>query len=198
MSYDKKHTSIKLLLCVAVALAAVFLIGAADKLGDLMPPGNAVSSVSSENGYSQQSAVQSSSKHSGSALQSGGEPLILSTEVVSEPQTTAVESEAVPQSAAPPQSGVPETPRLRFRSRKLLDQHYEKHGVEMGFSSAEEYEAAAAAVAENPEALRKTEAEDGDDVYYIESTNEFVIVSADGYLRTYFNPDRGIDYFNKQ
>lgn len=68
----------------------------------------------------------------------------------------------------------------------------------MGFDSAEEYERAAAAVVANPEALHKTEAEDGDDVYYIESTNEFVIVSTDGYLRTYFNPDKGIDYFNRQ
>lgn len=68
----------------------------------------------------------------------------------------------------------------------------------MGFKSAEEYEKAAAAVPNNPAALHKTEKEDGDDVYYIESTNEFVVVSTDGYIRTYFNPDRGIDYFNKQ
>ena len=68
----------------------------------------------------------------------------------------------------------------------------------MGFSSAEEYEKAAARVPYDPNVLHKIEAEDGDDVYYIESTNEFVIVSTDGYLRTYFNPDRGIDYFNRQ
>ena len=46
--------------------------------------------------------------------------------------------------------------------------------------------------------VRKTEAEDGDDVYYIESTNEFVVVSADGYIRTYFKPDSGIRYYNRQ
>ena len=68
----------------------------------------------------------------------------------------------------------------------------------MGFSSAEEYEKAAAQVPYDPEVLHKIEAEDGDDVYYIERTNEFVIVSTDGYLRTYFLPDRGIDYFNRQ
>lgn len=88
--------------------------------------------------------------------------------------------------------------RLRFRNERLLEQHYQKHGIEMGFSSAEEYEKAAAAVPDDPEALHKIEAEDGDDVYYIERTNEFVIVSVDGYIRTYFNPDRGIDYFNRQ
>ena len=44
----------------------------------------------------------------------------------------------------------------------------------------------------------KIQAEDGDDVYYVESTNEFVIVSTDGYIRTYFNPDAGITYYNRQ
>ena len=68
----------------------------------------------------------------------------------------------------------------------------------MGFSSAKEYEKAAAAVVANSSALHKKEAEDGDDVYYIESTNEFVIVSTDGYIRTYFNPDAGIAYYNRQ
>ncbi|MCM1164940.1 MAG: hypothetical protein NC299_04270 [Lachnospiraceae bacterium] len=115
----------------------------------------------------------------------------------------SAQSESSVQSESPPQSessseSVPETPRLTFRNQKLLEQHYQKHGIEMGFSSAEEYEKAAAAVVSHPEALHKIEAEDGDDVYYVESTNEFVIVSTDGYLRTYFNPDRGIDYFNRQ
>ena len=68
----------------------------------------------------------------------------------------------------------------------------------MGFSSAEEYERAASNVVSSPEALHKLEKEDNDDVYYLESTNEFVIVSTDGYIRTYFYPDSGKDYFDKQ
>ena len=68
----------------------------------------------------------------------------------------------------------------------------------MGFSSAKEYEKAASKVVTNKEALHKIEEEDGDDVYYIESTNEFVVVSKDGYLRTYFYPSDGLDYFNRQ
>lgn len=88
--------------------------------------------------------------------------------------------------------------QLCFRSKKLLNQHYEKHGIEMGFSSAEEYEKSASEVVKNPKALHKIEAEDGDDVYYIEETNEFVIVSTDGYLRTYFYPSSGINYYNRQ
>ena len=87
---------------------------------------------------------------------------------------------------------------LKFRSAKLLNQHYEKHGIDMGFSSAQEYEQAAAAVPYHPDVLHKTEKEDGDDVYYIEATNEFVVVSGDGYLRTYFLPSAGKSYYDRQ
>lgn len=85
-----------------------------------------------------------------------------------------------------------------FRNENLLNQHYEKHGIDMGFSNAKEYEAAACKVILNPNSLHKKESEDNDDVYYLEETNEFVIVSVDGYIRTYFKPDRGIDYYNRQ
>ena len=86
----------------------------------------------------------------------------------------------------------------RFRNSKYLNQHYEKHGIEMGFDSPESYEAAASAVVNNPDALHKIEAEDGDDVYYVEDTNEFVVVSTDGYIRTYFLPSGGKAYFDRQ
>ena len=85
-----------------------------------------------------------------------------------------------------------------FRNRDLLESHYEKHGKEMGFSSSKEYEMSASDVVNNPESLHKTEKEDGDDVYYKENTNEFVVVSTDGYILTYFNPDSGKKYFDRQ
>lgn len=85
-----------------------------------------------------------------------------------------------------------------FKNDENRDSHYYKHGVDMGFKSAEEYEKAASDVVNNTEALHKLEKEDGDDVYYIEDTNEFVIVSKKGYIRTYFYPERGIKYYNSQ
>ena len=85
-----------------------------------------------------------------------------------------------------------------FRNKDLLKSHYKKHGRYMGFNSAEEYLAAANAVIANPDALTKTEKEDGDDLFYVEDTNEFVVLSRDGYIRTYFNPDSGKRYFDKQ
>lgn len=85
-----------------------------------------------------------------------------------------------------------------FRNEKLLNQHFEKHGGEFDYPTASDYEKGASDVINNPDALFKTEAEDGDGVYYIEQSNEFVILSVDGYIRTYFRPSGGIDYFNRQ
>lgn len=90
----------------------------------------------------------------------------------------------------------PDSAQYTFRNAGLLNQHYKKHGIDMGFGSAEAYEAAAAAVIENPDALYKTEAEDGDGVYFLESTGEFVVLSTDGYIRTYYYADYG--YFERQ
>lgn len=85
-----------------------------------------------------------------------------------------------------------------FRNESTRDSHYKKHGKGMGFKSAKEYESAASAVVNNKKSLHKLEKEDDDDVYYLEKTNEFVIVSTDGYIRTYFKPDSGIKYYNSQ
>lgn len=119
---------------------------------------------------------------------------------ISSTDSVDVQEEASLQETEPEdtaQTEVDET-HYYFRNNKLLTQHYEKHGIEMGFDSAESYEEAANDVIHNPDALYKTEAEDGDGVYYVEATNEFVILSTDGYIRTYFLPSGGIDYFNRQ
>lgn len=83
-----------------------------------------------------------------------------------------------------------------FRNDTLYEQHYQKHGIEMGFSTSEEYLQGANDVINNPNSLHKLEAEDGDDVYYLEDTQEFVVVSTDGYIRTYYYAS--LDYFNRQ
>ncbi len=87
---------------------------------------------------------------------------------------------------------------FRFRNDKRLSEHYEKHGIEMGFDSKDAYAEAADRVIHDPESLHKLEKEDSDYVFYLEKTNEFVIVSGDGYIRTYFNPNDGIRYYNRQ
>lgn len=85
-----------------------------------------------------------------------------------------------------------------FRNDKYLSEHFEKHGEDFDYETMEEYEAGANRVIQSKDVLHKIEAEDGDDVYYLENSNEFVIVSTDGYIRTYFKPSDGIDYYNRQ
>jgi hypothetical protein len=87
---------------------------------------------------------------------------------------------------------------LVFRNWDLLNEHYEKHGKEMGYTSADAYLAAANAVVKNADALHKTEKEDGDDIYFVKATGDFVVVSTDGYIRTYFRPEDGVEYYNRQ
>lgn len=94
--------------------------------------------------------------------------------------------------------GSGESNSCQFRNDKYLSQHFEKHGSEFGYMTKEEYLAGANKVISSEDALHKTEAEDGDDVYYLEKSNELVIVSVDGYIRTYFKPSDGIDYYNRQ
>lgn len=83
-----------------------------------------------------------------------------------------------------------------FRTSKQLTSHFEKHGSEVGAKDEMDYVDKANAVISNPDALYKTEAEDGDAVYFLRSTGEIVFLSTDGYIRTYFIAD--YDYFNRQ
>lgn len=86
--------------------------------------------------------------------------------------------------------------QYRFRNKDRLNDHFIKHGREVGAESAAQYEKMASDVINNPDALYKTEKEDGDGVYYIRATGEFVVLSTDGYIRTYYIA--GYDYFNRQ
>lgn len=178
-----RNLAATVLVIVLVVFAVLFFTG---QVGDFM---------GIESGTSSDTALESTS----ASVQSSGSSAIASTKSSAITSTwnstiTSVQN-TVSEAASTPEVTARE---YKFRNRSLLEQHYEKHGKDMGFKSAEEYEKAAAAVPNDPAVLHKTEKEDGDDVYYIESTNEFVVISTDGYIRTYFNPDRGIDYYNKQ
>ncbi|MBR4362645.1 MAG: hypothetical protein IKP42_07945 [Ruminococcus sp.] len=97
---------------------------------------------------------------------------------------------------------IPAYVEYHFRSKSLLEQHFSKHGAEFaddfGYTTPGEYEHGASNVINSTAALYKTEKEDGDGVYYIVSTNEFVVLSTDGFIRTYFRPSSGKAYFDRQ
>lgn len=87
-----------------------------------------------------------------------------------------------------------------FRSKKLFNSHYEKHGSEFGNITKEEYLKLANDMlnSDSDTILHKTEKEDGDEVYFDTATGYFLVLSTDGYIRTFFIPDKGIEYYNKQ
>lgn len=87
-----------------------------------------------------------------------------------------------------------------FRSDELFDSHYEKHGAEFGDITQEEYLDLANELinAAGDNILHKTEKEDGDFLYYDTETNEFLVLSTDGYIRTFFKPNAGLDYWERQ
>lgn len=187
-----KNIALVVLSIVFVVFLVLFFAG---RVGDFLMSDDTSSGIESSIG-SQQSVTASVPE----SMPQSTASTLGSTQ--SKPQSTAPVSSST-ESKSESTVSVPSEPEIlpteyRFRNSNLLNQHYEKHGRDMGFASAQEYELAAAAVPNNPEVLHKTEKEDGDDVYYVESTNEFVVISTDGYIRTYFNPDRGIDYYNKQ
>lgn len=86
----------------------------------------------------------------------------------------------------------------KFSNQEALNSHFEKHGHEFGYTTPEQYLQGAIRVIENPSSLKKTEADDGDYVYYLQSSNEIVFVTPYGVIRTYFRPDDGMAYFNRQ
>ncbi len=131
-----------------------------------------------------------------SEAQSSSEVQVSSeTQVVSEAQEQTIAAEehitASPATEAPAK-------QYRFRKASYLTEHFQKHGAEFGYQTEEEYLAGANRMINTPGVLHKTEKEDGDDVYFLPATGEFAVVSTDGYIRTYFKPSAGIDYFNRQ
>lgn len=197
---DKKKTGGIILLCVLGVIAFIFLylIGFFDSENSQpQNTDNNITTVSEITNVSQSNRPEITEADTESVT----EGTVETSAEITEADTVSVTEGAVEATVEITEANVTEPPQeteYKFRNKNLLNQHYEKHGKDMGFSSAEEYEKAASKVVNDPNALHKTEAEDGDDIYYIVATNEFVVVSTDGYIRTYFLPDRGIDYYNKQ
>lgn len=85
-----------------------------------------------------------------------------------------------------------------FRDEEHLLEQYEKHKDKFHYDTPEEYEEQANRVIHTFAVLHKQEKEGDDNIYYAVDTNELVVVSSDGYIRTYFKPEEGMKYYNKQ
>lgn len=181
-----KSLAVKIISAVVVLVISVF--GGKEILSDKPD-----SDTSGSSSYSQSSQVEESSKDE--------EPeSSFESQTEKSESSSSSSSSSVSESSEESYDSEAEEQLYYFASDYLLDSHFEKHGHEFDgqYATAEEYEAGANRVINSPDALYKTEKEDGDHIYYIEETNEFVVVSTSGSIRTYFKPTDGIDYFNRQ
>lgn len=124
------------------------------------------------------------------------------------------QTSAAPQTTTTPQTTTAPKPveesrpekveiKYNFRTQEQYEDHYEKHGHEFtpifGEITMEEYlEYANALIASDAEDILTKYEEDGDFMYFRTSTEEFLVLSPDGCIRTYFIPTAGIDYWNRQ
>ena len=86
-----------------------------------------------------------------------------------------------------------------FRNKQRYDEHYKKHGAEFGNITKEEYLRLANELinSESDRVLHKY-SEDGDYMYFDQDTGYFLVLSEDGYIRTFFIPTAGIKYWERQ
>lgn len=86
---------------------------------------------------------------------------------------------------------------VEFESPKLFARHYEKHQEEFGGITETEYLEKANQFLREPlsEDVEQLERSDGSISRYKFSTNEFLVVTKEGKLRTYFKPTNGVAYW---
>lgn len=89
--------------------------------------------------------------------------------------------------------------QYEFRNDDLLHSHYEKHKDEFDNISLDEYlDGAIRLFNKISDSILSKEEKDGDILFFDTSTGEFGVLSTDGYIRTYFIPADGIDYYNRK
>ena len=88
----------------------------------------------------------------------------------------------------------------QFASEQIFQKHYNKHAKEFGKISAQEYLERANVFADTPlsEDVVQLVRSDGSISKYCFSTNEFVVVTSDGKIRTYFKPATKEAYWDEE
>ena len=91
-------------------------------------------------------------------------------------------------------------PLREFASEQVFQKHYDKHRHEFGEISMQSYLKLANALADAPlsDDIVQLIRSDGSISKYCFSTNEFVVVTADGNIRTYFKPETKEAYWDEE
>jgi hypothetical protein len=113
-------------------------------------------------------------------------------------QGTSSQSAAVSGGGAPDPDWDPEDPE--GNNFKEIDKKYSKHQNEFGNITKEQYKDKAYNLASSKSDgnILSHSRYNGDVIKYNRSTNEFVSISRDGNIRTFFRPSKGIEYWKQQ
>ena len=89
---------------------------------------------------------------------------------------------------------------IGFRTPRALSEHFRKHGAEFRAASPEEYLALAQALRDRPAGGELLEIVRGDGVItrYDRGSGAFIAFERDGVIRTFFVPNDGERYFQRQ
>ncbi len=138
-----------------------------------------ISSVSKEAGAEISSVISSVSEEVSSEISGAAAQITTSTEET----TTAPKSDKW----------------YTFRNKTRYDEHYKKHGAEFGSITKEQYlQLANDLINDTSDRILHKYSEDGDYMYFNQDNNYFLVLSEDGYIRTFFIPSAGINYWNRQ
>jgi len=115
----------------------------------------------------------------------------------------APSAQSTPQSRSPSEvSSAQQAVRtnIGFASHQKLLEHYQKHGSEFGSVSIEEYLLQAQTLRDRQAGggLLEFVRTDGVITRYDRSSGAFIAFNSDGTIRTYFKPNAGESYFNRQ
>ncbi len=116
------------------------------------------------------------------------------------PHAATAPAASTPVASAP----VPETAgwgeAVGFRSPAKLEEHFRKHGAEFRVASAEEYLRLAQSLRDAPVGgeILELVRDDGTRSRFDRATGAFVAFDADGTIRTFFRPNDGLRYFERQ
>ena len=115
--------------------------------------------------------------------------------------TTAVVAPAAHAPAVAAPEAVPHfDATIGFRSREQFEEHVQKHGREVGAATAADYLRLAQSLRDRPVGgdVRELVRADGVVCRFDRGTGAFLAFNADGTIRTFFRPNDGERYFERQ
>lgn len=112
------------------------------------------------------------------------------------PRSTSSSTDVAAESPANPSVDT----RVGFTSARSLDEHYEKHGREFGSITREQYLRLAQELRDAPVggSVREAERSDGVITRFDARSGAFIAFHDDKTIRTYFKPNDGVRYFERQ